>query len=158
MLNFPEKSFLGRGWAFPPAFGLDNSVEMVANVEDIRQSLTILFNTQLGERILQPEYGCALHKFQFEPITPALRGYLHDLIERAILYHEPRIELENVSISEAYNQDAFEGRLIIEVDFSIRQTNSRFNFVYDFYLKEGASQSAQGIVQPVTGQGDFFSS
>lgn len=55
MLNFPqEKSFLGRGSAFPPAFGLDNSVEMVANVEDIRQSLTILFNTQLGEQGLDP--------------------------------------------------------------------------------------------------------
>ena len=157
MLNFPEKSFLGRGWAFPPAFSLDNSVEMVANIEDIRQSLTILFNTELGERILQPEYGCSLHKFIFEPITPALRGYLHDLIERAILYHEPRIDLEKLTISEAYSQDAFEGRLIITLEISVRQTNSRFNFVYDYYLNEGASQSAQGIVQPAPNQGDFFS-
>jgi uncharacterized protein len=147
MLKFPEKSFLGTGWAFPPAFGVDNSVEMVSNVEDIRQSLTILFNTQLGERILQPEYGCGLHKFQFEPITPAMLGYLHDLVERSILYHEPRIELEKVDISNAYDEDAFEGRLIITVVFSLSQTNSRFNFVYDFYLKEGASQSATGIVQ-----------
>jgi hypothetical protein len=158
MVNFPEKSFLGTGWAFPPCFGADNSVEMVSNVEDIRQSLTILFNTHLGERVLQPEYGCALHKFQFEPITAALRGYLHDLVERAILYHEPRIELENVTISEDYGQDAFEGRLIITVAFSIRQTNSRFNFVYDFYINEGATQSAQGVVpQAVPAQGDFFS-
>ncbi len=158
MFNFPEKSFLGRGWAFPPSFGVDNSVEMVSNIEDIRQSLTILFNTHLGERILQPEYGCALHKFQFEPITPALLGYLRDLVENAILYHEPRIEAEKVTISEAYKQDAFEGRLIITVEFSIRQTNSRFNFVYDYYLNEGATQSTPGLVQPAASlQGDFFS-
>lgn len=157
MVNFPDKSFLGRGWAFPPSFGIDNSVQMVSNVEDIQQSLAILFNTHLGERVLQPEYGCALQKFQFEPINAALRGYLHDIVERAILYHEPRIELDSLTISEDYGQDAFEGKLFITVAFTIRQTNSRFNFVYDFYLKEGASQSAQGIARPLPAQGDFLS-
>ena len=52
-----DKSFLGRGWAFPPEF-LETSgrgeVKMVEAVDDINQSLEILLATSLGERVLQP--------------------------------------------------------------------------------------------------------
>ena len=54
-----DSSFLGTGWSFPPTFrkgGAD--VEMAAGSEDIHQSLQILLSTRLGERILQPEFGC----------------------------------------------------------------------------------------------------
>ncbi|MCB0628413.1 MAG: GPW/gp25 family protein [Saprospiraceae bacterium] len=136
-----EKSFLGRGWSFPPSFDLDNrEVEMVGAAEDIDQSLHILLSTSLGERVLQPEYGCNLQDFQFEPMNPSLLGYLRDVVETALLYHEPRIRVENVSITESDSFDAIEGKLLIAVDYFIRGTNSRFNFVYDFYLKEGIPQ------------------
>ncbi len=42
-------SFLGRGWSFPPEFAYAPSgVHMVADEEDIRASLTILFGTAAG--------------------------------------------------------------------------------------------------------------
>ena len=41
-----EKSFLGKGWSFPPAFDKKlGSVEMVSMEEDIRQSLEIYFQS-----------------------------------------------------------------------------------------------------------------
>lgn len=133
-----EKSFLGRGWSFPPSFDIDKrEVFMVEAEEDINQSLHILLSTSLGERVVQPEYGCNLQEFQFEPMNPSLLGYLRDVVETAILYYEPRIKVETISITEADSQEAIEGKLLIAVDYFIRETNSRFNFVYDFYIKEG---------------------
>jgi uncharacterized protein len=49
------------------------------------------------------------------------------------LYHEPRIELDRLDISE---DQATEGLLLISLDYTVRSTNSRFNLVYPFYLNE----------------------
>ncbi len=134
------QKFLGRGWAFPPTFShrKDNNsgVEMVEAKEDIDQSLEILLNTSLGERVMQPTYGCNLKDYQFEPMNASLVGRLRDLVANAILYYEPRIRLEKIEVSEA---DALLGKLLIEVEYTVRTTNSRYNYVYDFYLKEASN-------------------
>ncbi len=134
-----SQSFLGKGWSFPPTFDRKlKRAKMVEGTEDIEQSLHILFSTSLGERIMQPEYGSSLKNFQFEPINYSLIGYLKDLIRNAILFHEPRILLENVDISASDSHEALGGVLKISLDYKIRETNSRYNYVYDFYLSEGA--------------------
>lgn len=126
--------FLGRGWGFPPEFNKDtNSVKMIASEEEVRSSLEILLCTSIGERIMQPTYGCDLKKLLFEPLDTALEAYVRDLIKTAILYHEPRIRLDDVSLKSLPN----EGRIDIRLDYTIRTTNSRYNFVYPFYRQEG---------------------
>jgi len=130
-------SFLGRGWSFPPEFNREaGTVNMVQEVEDIEQSLNILLTTSLGERVMQPNYGCNLLDFQFEPTNNALLSYLKDLVENAILIYEPRIVVTDIQITPAESFDLIEGKLRISVDYQISETNSRYNFVYDFYLQE----------------------
>ena len=132
-----DKAFLGRGWAFPPEFSKElGSVEMVRSETDINQSLEILLSTSLGERVMQPTFGCNLGDYQFEPVNSNLLAFVKGLVERALLFHEPRIIVENVTVTEADSFDLIEGKLSIEVDYRITETNSRFNYVYDFYLKE----------------------
>lgn len=134
-----KTSFLGIGWGFPPAFDEDSlTVQMVQAEEDINQSLQILLSTRLGERVMQPTYGCSLADYQFEALSASLIGFLRDLVERAILFHEPRVRLDKVSITDPDSADLFEGRLLITVEYTVVETNSRFNFVYPFYLQEGA--------------------
>lgn len=138
MIMLEEKPFLGRGWSFPPTFEADEgTVEMAEAEEDINQSLHILLSTSLGERVLQPEYGCNLRDYLFEPMNTSLITFIKDLVETAILYFEPRIKVELIEISESDSFDAVRGRLQISIDYHIRETNSRFNFVYDFYVNEG---------------------
>lgn len=135
-------SFLGQGWSFPPSFDKEvGSVKMVNDVEDINQSLEILLSTSLGERVMRPNFGCNLKDYQFETLNNGLTGYLKDLVETAILFYEPRINLEQVNITEADSSELIEGKLKIVVDYRIAETNSRYNFVYDFYLKEANSLS-----------------
>ncbi len=129
-----KKSFLGTGWSFPPTFYKKPCrLQLVSDREDIEQSLHILLSTRHGERVLQPEYGCNLDVLLFEPISTSLITLVKDLIEKAILYHEPRIEVKSIDISTTL---VLEGELKITVDYVIRTTNSRYNMVYDFYLTE----------------------
>jgi phage baseplate assembly protein W len=130
-------SFLGTGWGFPPAFSnISGNVSMTSDVEDILCSLNILLSTAVGERLMQPTFGCNLEEVLFEPISTSLLSFLKGLISDAILYHEPRIRLNSVNIS---TDNYLEGKLPIEIDFTVATTNSRYNFVYPFYLNEGSS-------------------
>jgi len=128
--------FLGKGWKFPPTFLDDSStVEMLTDEEDINSSLEILFSTNVGERIMQPKYGANLKNLLFDPIDTSLKAYIKDLIKTAILYFEPRIKLDNI-LMEANEE---EGMIIITLEYTIRNTNSRYNFVYPFYINEGTN-------------------
>ena len=131
-----RNSFLGTGWGFPVSFQkIKNAcrVRMVHDIEDIKESLDILFSTRPGERAMRPDYGTALDDMVFEPVNEGLKNYLIDLITKAILYYEPRIELEEIIIDDT---EIAEGKIIIKLTFSVRKTNSRFNYVYDYYKRE----------------------
>lgn len=132
-----EKAFLGRGWGFPPTFDkASKSVGMLEVEADIESSLEILLSTRLGERIMQPNYGCNLDDMVFEAMNLTMLTYLKDLVENAILYFEPRIDLEGVDIDTSQE---LEGVLLIIIDYTVRTTNSRFNFVFPFYKNEGSN-------------------
>ena len=128
------KSFLGTGWSFPPEFSkVRKAVKMIADEEDIRNSLEILLSTRIGERIMHPEYGCNLNEMMFEPMTLSLQTYIKDLVFTAIFYYEPRINPEEVKLTNAGE----EGLILVEVTYIIRSTNTRHNIVYPFYVQEG---------------------
>lgn len=137
MQNTDLKSFLGKGWSFPPAFNLsDHSVEMVSEAEDIRQSLFLLFSVAPGERLMKPDYGCDLHAVVFDRLDASTESRIVDMISMAVLKFEPRIILEKVQLSQL---DPYQGMISINVIYTIRITNSRDNIVYPFYFKEGTN-------------------
>ena len=138
-MNNSFNSFLGTGWSFPPTFNPDSAtVEMVSDLDDIKESLYILLSTSLGERVLQPDYGCNLHDYMFDSLNNSLIGIIKHHVENAILFFEPRIIAERVDVTAADSSDLIEGRFTTTVEYSIPETNSRFNFVYDYYLNEAS--------------------
>ncbi|MDR5782026.1 GPW/gp25 family protein [Caballeronia sp. LZ065] len=94
-------SIYGRGWAFPPAFSLEEGVVMSEGVEDVRQSLRILFGTEPGERIMREEYGCALYDVMFKNIDSELSSDIERRITDAVLRYEPRANLTEILIVQA---------------------------------------------------------
>jgi len=130
-----SKSFLGRGWGFPPEFNrATKAVNMLEDEADIKSSLEILLSTRLGERVMVPDYGCNLDELLFKPLTLTLKTFVIDLIKTAILYYEPRIDLNKINIDPT---DELEGVLLINLEYTVRATNSRKNMVYPFYKAEG---------------------
>lgn len=130
-----KRPFLGRGWSFPPAFNRDRAgVEMLEEEADIASSLEVLLTTARGERVMLPQYGCNLEELVFESLDTRMKTLMADKVESAILYHEPRIELERVRLDDSRE---LEGVVLIEVIYRVKSTNSRFNFVFPYYRVEG---------------------
>ena len=136
----PDDRFIGRGWGFPPSYVKSGAaapgrgeVEMTGGIEDIRQSLGIILGTALGERIMRPDFGCNLEDQVFDAMNASMISYIETLVKTAILYHEPRIDADEISVAP----DQAAGRLDIRVSYVVRGANSRFNVVYPFYLNEG---------------------
>lgn len=136
-MNMNDKlEFIGTGWSFPPAFdNVSGNMQMVTGEQDIHESLHILLSTSLGERIMRPDYGCNLKDYVFDPMNVSMESYIKKLVEDAIIYFEPRITLEKVSVDFIET----DGVMWIKVDFRIDATNSRANYVYPYYIKEGTN-------------------
>ena len=131
-----DRSFLGTGWSFPPEFDRPSgTVKMVSEEDDIRESLWILLSTSSGERVMQPAYGCGLGSLVFENMSESTITEIKDVIERAVLFFEPRITLDSVEVDTT---DIYDGLIKIKLDYTIRTTNSRSNIVYPFYFQEGS--------------------
>jgi len=134
-----KMDFLGKGWSFPPSFSSEKgAVDMVEGVNDVHESLWILLSTEPGERIMNPHYGCRLKSLVFETINSNTIVKIQRTVEQAILYFEPRIIVNRVNID---TEQSLEGLMKIEVDYTIRTTNTRHNLVYPYYLLEGTNVS-----------------
>jgi len=131
-----NKSFLGRGWAFPPAFEKNGAFGMVELEADIKESLYILLSTVPGERIMNPKFGCDLNSQVFKEITGNTLSMIKSTIGLAILNFEPRIDLDFIEFDDT---DERNGKLMIRIHYTIRSINSRTNMVYPFYFKEGTN-------------------
>jgi phage baseplate assembly protein W len=129
-----ENSFLGKGWSFPPKFNNEKgTVEMVSDEVDIKESIEIILSTNHFERVMQLDFGSGLNQFLFEEITENLTNKIENEIFNSLLIFEPRIEVNDILIEEDEEEP---GLLLIHINYSIRETNSRYNMVYPFYLNE----------------------
>jgi len=133
--GYSSNDFLGKGWSFPPTFSKQsNTVNMEEKEIDIEQSLQILLTTAVGERVMQPKYGCNMDELVFEPLNTSIKTLMIDKIKTAILFFEPRIDAKKIELN---TQNELEGEVLVEIEYVVRATNSRFNFVFPYYINEG---------------------
>lgn len=131
--NGEENSFLGRGWKFPPTFTEDSyTVELVEDETDIKESIIIILNTIIGERVMRPDFGANLEDLLFEKINITTLNMIVNRMKRAFMYHESRIEVHDIDMTP----NAVEGIIQIIVKYTVRATNTRTNLVYPFYISE----------------------
>ena len=129
-----EQAFLGQGWAFPPCVEAKGEIEIVAYEEYIRQAIIIILMTDRNERVMRPDFGAGLNSFVFEPISETTMQLIRQRVEESLIDWEPRIIVEEVKVTADRNED---GKLLIEVTYRVRATNTLHNLVYPFYLQEG---------------------
>jgi len=121
--------FLGVGWGFPVRF--EGGLELASAEERIRQSIRIILETARGERVMRPDFGCGLHERVFAVNDASTRALVADDVRDALLRWEPRIEVLDVTVTAAGGDEEV---LRISIDYRVRSTDNRFNFVYPFYL------------------------
>jgi len=128
-----NKRFLGIGWQFPVKPASDGSIATSEYEENIRESIQIILETAKGERVMRPDFGCGIHDFVFETINASTLGQMESAILEALEKWEPRIESVNVDVKT----NSPNGKLLIQINYRVRQTNNQFNIVYPFYITEG---------------------
>lgn len=127
-----ENDFLGIGWKFPLQLNPSGGIARASREQKIKESILIILGTAKGERVMRPDFGADLHRLVFEPNNSVTANLAKHYVEEALILWEQRIQVKNV---EARNE-MDEGRLIIDIDYIIRATNSPQNLVFPFYLNE----------------------
>lgn len=127
--------FLGQGWAFPITVDEHGSVAATAYEDAVRQSIWLILSTAPGERVMRPDFGAGLADLVFAPNSPATQGVVGSTVKAALVEWEPRIDVLGVAVTADPAQPT---RLLVEVDYAVRATSSRFNLVYPFYLQQPA--------------------
>lgn len=130
------KAFLGLGWAFPVGADPRGDVALAVYEDDVRQAIRLILSTNRGERVMRPDFGAGLNALLFEPMSTTTLSLAQHYTERALTEWEPRIDVLDVRVKIDQDNPAL-GRLLIEIDYRIRATNSFYNLVYPFYLLEG---------------------
>lgn len=127
-------SFLGRGWKFPVTFVEDSfTAELVEDEQDIAESIQIVLNTALGERVMHPDFGANLEDLLFERIDITTLTMITNRLKRAFLYHESRVNVDDIDLTP----DIENGIIQVTVSYTIAATNTRTNLVYPYYMNEG---------------------
>ena len=127
-----SSNFLGVGWQFPVALDEQGQVVMADDEKAIQQAIWTILGTAPGERLMRPDFGCGIHDLVFAANTAATAGLAAELVRRALIRWEPRIDVLDVA---AAPDTADPTLLLIEIEYRVRTTNNRFNLVYPFYLE-----------------------
>lgn len=127
------KAFLGRGWAFPTAVDPTHRIEMTEYEALVRQSVLIILQTNHHERVMRPDFGANLRALVFQPLNTTTMSLARHQVEQALILWEPRID----SITVKVTAQPVQARMDIQVEYRVRNTNTFYNLVYPFYLREG---------------------
>lgn len=97
----------------------------------IQQSVTTILDTEPGERVMRPRFGCGLRRYLMAPNSESTRTSMSADIRSALETWEPRIRLDSVAVTPGDDPS------LVWVDIAyVRRADLRpDNLVYPFYLK-----------------------
>jgi phage baseplate assembly protein W len=122
---------IGSGLAFPLQVDRRGGIALARDETDIEQAIELILATAPGERPMRPEFGCGVHDFVFDSIDANTVGRMELAIRDALDRWEPRVVVESVEFGL---DEVAEGRLIIDIGYRVRATNTIRNLVYPFYV------------------------
>jgi phage baseplate assembly protein W len=123
--------FLGAGWVFPIRPNAAGGLGYVGGDDNVEQSLAILLQTALGERVMRPDFGADAPRLVFAPGSEQFLHLLETTVRDAIVNWEARVDVLSV-VAEADPVDP--ARITVSIAYAIRQTNTRKNLVFPYYL------------------------
>ena len=121
---------IGSGWAFPGQITPGGSVRLVQGGEEIDAALRMILTTAPGERVMRPDFGCAMWEQVFAPVNADTLGLIEQSVHEAVARWEPRIELNSVNALPEGDGSV----IAIEISYRVKATNDHRNLVYPFYV------------------------
>lgn len=130
MTGLSKKAF-GRGLALPMASDDAGALPRADGPQKVRQSIAIILDTEPGERVMLPAFGCGLRRFLMQPNTTATRAQMQREIEKALRTWEPRITLERTDVRPGDDP----AMVLVQIQYAHVRDGRRDNLVYPFYLE-----------------------
>jgi phage baseplate assembly protein W len=127
----PYREIVGAGWSFPVHVDGSGGIALAYGENDIDQAIRIILGTAKGERRMRPNFGCAIHDLVFAPNDESTWGLARYAVEEALGWWEPRIDVEEVTVSPSQDDAA---RLDIRISYRVRASKDSRTLVYPFYL------------------------
>jgi len=125
--------YLGRGWGFPVTPDRDrHRLTYVAGTDKVKQAIWIILETDPGERIMRPTFGCGLRRFLLEPNSVATRASMRREVEFSLTTWEPRISVTSIDVVP---DDLDPALVLIAIAYVHVRDGRRDNLVYPFYLE-----------------------
>lgn len=84
---------------------------------------------------MRPDFGSNTMEYAFASSSSTMDHTIANELKIFLQGQEPRIRDVEV---QCRRQDGRDGTLIIDVGYTIRSTNNRYNHVYPFYVTEGS--------------------
>ena len=91
--------------------------------DQVESNLKNLLLTKKGERLMQPEFGCGLQELLFEPNTNQLETRIEDIINDAVGYWLPYINISSIDIQSENSQKDL-NRININVSYTYGQNTT----------------------------------
>ena len=131
MIPSTTQERLGKGWGLPLAPDASGRLARAEGPEKVRQSMFIVLDTEPGERLMLPEFGCGLRRFLMRPNNSATRADIERAVTLALKRWEPRIKTSQVSVSAGDDR----ALILIEIQYAHLLDGRRDSLVYPFYLE-----------------------
>ena len=100
-----SRDFSDLDLRFKPHPNLGDLVPL-RDIAAIKNSVRNLILTGYGERPFQPTIGCGITDQLFENFNPVTVAAMNESIARTIRFHEPRVALANISITDRSDENA----------------------------------------------------
>ncbi len=126
-----EIDFIGATIAFPLGVDQTGAIALVSGHEAIDRSMTMVLSTAPGERVMRPEFGCAIWDLLFDPVNDNTLGLMAQSVRQALAQWEPRIDVTSVAAAPDPDDPSL---VLIDIDYRVKATNDRRNLVYPFYV------------------------
>lgn len=110
IIYYQDISKIGRD------FTGNHDISLLSNEQAVLESVKNIISTEPGERLMYPDFGCALSEYLFEPVDNVTAVLIRKEIENSINKYENRIE--NLDIDIITNPDT--NSIIINIRFNMK--------------------------------------
>lgn len=90
-------------------------VQASYDAEAIKNSITNIFLTSPGDKLLNPTFGIDLKRFLFEPVDDFISEIIRDDIETKLPLMEPRVVVDEVKVDPDEDENQYNISLRIDV-------------------------------------------
>ena len=122
---------LGQGLGQPLAPANDGRLPFVTGPEKVRQAIFTILDTDPGERVMRPDFGCGLRRHLMAPNNPTTRAAIAREIAGALARWEPRIAVQDIQVSPTEDR----AMVLIEIRYAQVLDARQDVLVYPFYLE-----------------------